>query len=617
MREATSNGEIEQYLNSNYPDAIHNIDLEIKYLNSEKLSGLGTGKSYAKAQGYRNIHRNLWFTKRTTWLDNIYGANVSKNMLQYKVDDTNSANSGYVILTKAPQYRFWKFYSSSEGAVSYDVTLNSDIAGNLQAPTGLTTSSFCQFMGLNGAKTIDFSNYEFGNMSADVNTAGKFPYLTSLVIRKVNGSNVQVRKEHFSGWIKPEVIPNLEELYLCNLKSNEGFEVLDLSGFNKLHTVDTRGTAFGEIQLSDTSVLTHLYLESPTYLNLVNKPNLENFSIVDGSNLVSVYISNVGSSVYKQVLGLIRADMESATVIFGTSSDNRYEISKAELDLLVNLPDNANVSGFVYYPEQYENKDLLDVKFPNLNISDTLSTEGAVLSFNGALEEGKSLKINCNVKVTAWEYTIDGQVSNLNGLINYSNTNYSITFTAALNNSNEGFTKSLVVRANFADGTHVDSDVINIKYVPIREITLIPENNGFTATAEAGIITTTVAINNDSTKAYLLNDNNNSNITASLNGVSQNVTYENGLLKNIQCSVSEDSILTVSIFGVTNSVNLQRNIQLVNTTSAESSLQWLVRFKELTGGTTLSASEASTYNIDLYWSQILAGLISSNENIPT
>jgi len=89
------------------------------------------------------------------------------------------------------------------------------------------------------------------------------------------------------------------------------------------------------------------------------------------------------------------------------------------------------------------------------------------------------------------------------------------------------------------------------------------------------------------------------------------------MLKNIQCSVSEDSILNVSVFGITNSVNLQRNIQLINTTNADSSLYWLVEFKNLTGGTTLSASEASTYNIDLYWAQILSNLSTHNENIPT
>jgi len=78
----------------------------------------------------------------------------------------------------------------------------------------------------------------------------------------------------------------------------------------------------------------------------------------------------------------------------------------------------------------------------------------------------------------------------------------------------------LIVRANFADGTYKDSDVINVKYVPIREITLTPENNGFTATAEAGIVITTVTINNDSTKGYLLSETNSSQITATLNNVS-------------------------------------------------------------------------------------------------
>lgn len=126
--------------------------------------------------------------------------------------------------------------------------------------------------------------------------------------------------------------------------------------------------------------------------------------------------------------------MESATIIYGTSDSDRYTITENELNTLVNLPNNVNVSGFVYYPEpNYQYKDELNFKFPNLSITDTLPAEGAVLSFNGALEEGKSLRVNSNVQVAenGWSYTIDGEISDLGGLITTSNAGgYSITFNA-------------------------------------------------------------------------------------------------------------------------------------------------------------------------------------------
>lgn len=614
---------------ASYPDAIHNLDLEIKYLNPSTVSSK-EDKNYAKAQGTRDLHRKLWLKKRTAWLDNIYGYNVASNELKYKSSDQggSSTNGGTVSIVKADDYRFWKFYSKTEGGNAETPTITNSTPATLTVRSGATISGFVQIQGINGAKSIDFTNYNFGGMSNDAGVSGTFPYLTSLIIRKQDGTNIVTPANNpFQNWLVASSMPNLEELYICNVGATQN---LNVSGFNRLRVLDTRGSNFGEVILPSGSLLTNLYLEAPTNINIINKPNLT-VQLNDNSNLSVVTLNNTSKNVYMTLLSNIKQGA-TYTVVFGTSTDDRYTISKDELDLLASLPSTINVSGFVYYGETYENKDEIDRKFPNLNISDTLSGEPK-LSFNGQLREDQiaatfvngevtnlesldTLKISStNAKIINWEFKIDSynwNESNLNNKIAIVDKgNYACRLHADPTGDNSGTTHTLVVRGQLENGEWIESNSIVVSYIPITSITLKHENNGYTD----GNAQVTIDIG-DSTKGYLLNQEYSSNITAKINDVDQTIMYADNKFAYINASIINDSVLNVSVWGISATYELYKDgiiFDRNDRTTYGNELEWMNYICENRNYVTITKSDASKIELDDSYLQSLMNNINSDQ----
>lgn len=639
LRRLGTDSAIKEFFEDNqcasYPDAVHNVDLEIKYLDPTIISSKD-GQNLAKAQGTRDLHRKLWLKKRTTWFDNIYGYGVSNNQLSYKSSDQggSSSNGGYVSVVKSDVYRFWKFYSSTEGGKFETPTINDNTPATLTVKAGATISGFVQIQGVNGAKSLDFTNYNFGGMSNDAQVDGSFPYLQTLVIRKQDGNRVntpQSGENPFQKWLDATKMTNLEELYICNLNATQD---LNVAGFSRLKILDTRGSNFGEVILPNATTLTNLYLEAPTNVTIVNKPNLT-ISIADTSNLSVVNINNASKNVYTTLLSNINNNA-TYNVIFGVSTENRYEISEEELDLLTTLPATINVSGFVYYGETYANKDIIDTKFPNLNISDTLSGEPK-LTFNGQLREDSTaavfennvvtnfdelntLKVSStNAKIVEWQFKMDSYNWNefsLNDKVKIvSSGNYACHLHADPTYDNTGSNHQLVVRGQLESGEWIESNTIVVNYTPITSFTLVPENNGYTDTVNK----VTIDLGN-STKEYLLDESNSSNITATIENSSQTIMYTNGKFSYINATILADSILNVSIFGVTSSCELFKDgtIYVRNDSTYGPELYWLNYICEnVANKIALKKSEASQIEISDSYFQTLISAIQNDQNKET
>jgi len=137
--------------------------------------------------------------------------------------------------------------------------------------------------------------------------------------------------------------------------------------------------------------------------------------------------------VYTYVLNIAKTNPDiNINVHYGRNIKDQYEISKDELELLVELKNNSNltVSGFVYYPGEEEVSGVTDLEnvWTNLVISRVIGTP--VLSIKGDISQlredaidavfeadtvtnlqalqdsGNLLHIGSNVKIINWDFRV-------------------------------------------------------------------------------------------------------------------------------------------------------------------------------------------------------------------
>lgn len=636
LRRVGSDSVIENYFErdqcNQYPDAVHNVDSELKYLSVLPINHL------AKAQGTREFHRKNWIGKRSLWLDDLYGVNNENYCLRYKTFPSNGLDQGVIKLQSDPSFRYWRFFQASRLGEIHNKTgflTPTDQGTIIVSPNTLSQSDFFVLSGLYGAKLIDFSNYNFDNEhggmgECDAGTSGlEFPYMQTFILKKYE-DNTSVKcynndKSPFE-WITPRTMPNLKQLHLCHMIPQTGsnyfakYELRDNNGneFVNLEVLDMRDTPISEVVLPNSSSLTTLSLENPTILTISNKPNITNIN-VGQSNLDQLTVGTSSSTVYTWALNAAIArygQAQKLNISFGAGANNPYVIDSTNIDqltLLNNLaqayllnPSNSlSITGHIYTTEDYDISDISEA-FPNLNISSTLVTDGFSFGSVGDLYEDsvvatmvdnvasnlsdlKCLEVRANMPVVSWAIAVDGDTSNnLNGRIKIVKSQAQKCWIHAdpytQNSKIGGQDHTLTVYATLADNTTYNTFELNgsdptIYYNPISTLNITSEseyttdsttlNFNFGEHTKAHLLTSSYVASNPS--SFTISGTNNANVALQFNA-------DNVLSGATVALVGQDSEVTVSILGNTKTYtvyydsNLIANLEAIERTS---SLYWM------------------------------------------
>lgn len=631
IRTAGSDSAIENYFErdqcNQYPDAVHNVDLELKYLNPNITStnNVTVPCNLDMAQGTRQFHRKNWLKRRTLWLDDLYGANIEDYCIRYKTFPSNGLDNGTIKLQSDPSFRFWRFFQSQhQGQINRKtgfltpsdvgtITLEPNAAGNL------SQSDYFILSGLYGCKSIDFSDYNFDNEhggmgTCDAGSAGlPFPYLQTFIMKKYEDNTYVQCSDSGTifSWITPKMLPNLKQLHFCHVRPVSGtnffgeYKLRDDEGneFTNLEVLDLRDTPISNITLPNSSSLTSLSLDNPIILKISNKPNITNINI--GSlNLDQLTVDTSSSTVYTWALNAAIArygQVQKLNISFGTGANNPYVIDSTninQLTLLNNLaqayllnPSNSlSVTGHIYTTEDYDISDISEA-FPNLNISSTLVTDGFSFGSVGDLYEDsvvatmvdnvasnlsdlRCLEVRANMPVVSWAIAVDGDTSNnLNGRIKIVKSQAQKCWIHAdpytQNSKIGGQDHTLTVYATLADNTTYNTFELNgsdptIYYNPISTLNI-------TAEAEYTTDSTTLNFNfGEHTKAHLLTSSyvasNPSSFTISGTNsanVALQFNADNVLSGATVALVGQDSEITVSILGNTKTYTVYYDSNLV------------------------------------------------------
>lgn len=623
-----------------YPDTIHNIDLELKYL--------GYPEHYNKEQGTREYHRKLWLKQRTRWFDNLYNAgNNSSNKIELKFSSTASSSSvnGNVKFTIDPAFRMWQFRCNlgESGNASTEVLTPNTPTGQINILNNtVSVSRETTFSGMYACKAIDFSDLTFDTLESGTQSAGSLPYLTDFIIN-TNSNSVKTIGNNWTNLLKVDAIPNLEKLVACKLDSTTS---LNLSGFNNLQHIDLRGTNM-EVSLPSSSNLQVLQLNSPNSLGLSNKTNISVLNIENTSNLTNINVENCNKLVYTTMLSTVinninvinsQYNAQSGSnktnlvrIVFGKSATKPYIISNnstEEIELLNTLAtknlDGISVSGWIYYKEYVD----FDGKFADLTVTSTLPTEGWNLTYSGNLREdsvsyngsnfdslGNLYVVQSNMPVSNWSILLNGQIADNNGFIQIVKTTSTKCWIHAnpSNTNSELVSKTLNVIAQNESGDSKQTLGIAINYIPITSITLVPSSYYATNDVDVNII-----LNSGTTKGYLLNSDNISVNTTNkvINIVSDSgtISIDNGIINSFKFTFGanlSDANITLSYGNITANTKIYYDSVIFNRDSTDTTLTWLKKLADLTvtlhGKTdTITKSDASKIAIDSYLSDALS-----------
>lgn len=661
-----------------YPEAIQNVDLEIKYLNPNQLrtqdSIEPTPAHLDMAQGTREFHRKNLLKKRTTWLDDIYhSVQADSYNIAYKTGAQPGTDHGTIRFTSDPTFRFWRFYAATGSFSKATGMLTSTDTGAItisgSGTESLTMSDAFMISDLYGCKTLDFSDFEFDASGMSQPTvSGVFPYLQEFTLHPLTGSNVKASE---IPWLNPENMPNLRTIQFCNIKPKEGsyFGVLNLiSGtteFSKLETLDFRGTPISKVVLPTSSTLRTLSLEAPVELSIINKPNISAIN-VGTINLNTLVVSGCSSTVYTWALAAANSlygnNAKEITITFGNSAEAPYTIdanNSAQLTALDSLARKViaggttllSITGNIYTAESYESE-YIEQAFPNLNITNQLVTDGFALEWTSDLYEDEftateenfealsCLVIKANMNVASWAITVDGDPSyTMNNHIKIvKSTRQRCWIHAdpyAQNLKYDNKDHKLVVIATLDNGEVYNSydltgNEITIYYVPITQITLSTEDLYVSdAASEVSINFGTHTKKHMITRAAV--EGASPSFVANLtNDASYTWVYDdNGILSGLRVflSTGKDTTATVSVYGVTNTINIYYNSNLVedlDNIGTDSPLYWLKALRAVAGGQfdigrTISKKQASQIPLNdshTYWSGILSNLASADVTVP-
>lgn len=221
LRQTINDGKLEKFFETDlcdkYPDAIFNVDAEIKYYfplerltKQTGMNNIPVPNRVQNIQGNRKHHRARWLTKRTNWLDAMYNAgNVFEYRYSFKtVGVAGSGDGGSIKLTSAiPNWRFYALSNSqlldssgllnSQTSYSYELQLGN----SLQQVLGTSTTDPTQ-----GTITINgniVNNYSIGNVVIYNNIAYQY-----------NGTYWE--EQQTQGNISVSDFVHLQGLYACS-----------------------------------------------------------------------------------------------------------------------------------------------------------------------------------------------------------------------------------------------------------------------------------------------------------------------------------------------------------------------------------------------------------------
>lgn len=409
-----------------FPDVIHNIDEEIKYIYHENFSDYGENlNNISKYQGNRRYHRKRWLEKRLNWFDAKFnGGKVGDYKYGFKIATTNSLqNGGSIEITSA--LKDWRFYIKKQGnLISESKLLDVNQKTSLTLPNNaFSISDYVDIVGLYGAKELNLSNFQIKNPLASFDSAGIFPYLEKFTVNTINDDVKVFNAIAIDSLLNADRFPALTELYLCNVTCNDGqFNTLNLSQLLNLQIIDCRNTNIN-VTLPNSSHLTTLSLYRPTTLTIENKPNLQlslaNFDRTSQVTKVEGLKGN-NSSVYITLLNIAKSNNLSgsnARFIFQQSDESRYMITPDEAELAYELRNNnPDISGKI--STQLLDTTLagnLTTTYPNL-IVDNSDTGDFEINIDGnitAVNEGQTVKFLSNTLLSQgvngesyWSYQV-------------------------------------------------------------------------------------------------------------------------------------------------------------------------------------------------------------------
>lgn len=681
MRAKATDDVLHSYFDNKFPDAVQNVDLEVKYLNPNTLrtssAQVELPQHLEMAQGTREFHRDNLITKRTLWLDDIYGAETRKNyMIQYKTPGQPCKDSGTVALTINPNFRFWNFFLDWSKIHRESGFVTSSQVATLPAyeTDGFSISDFVQFSGLYACKSIDFSNYiwdpAYGIGQTQVD--GVFPFLEDFKLHPVDGA---ATISQGIPWVSPQSMPSLISLVCCNLIPSKGstygtFKLRDGNiEFSKLETLDLRGTPISEVIFPNSATLKTINLDNPVTVNLSNKSNVTSINI-GTTNLSNLSVRTSSSAVYGWALAaantIFGENQKDINIVFGEGPEHPYLINSDNANQLILLDQlatkvknggdghtNVNITGNIYTTEVFDSEALGEV-FQNLNISDQLSGDGFALTWTSDLYEDSIIATNENVDslnclvlranrdVANWSIRIDDQDGyTLNNRVKIVKTTKQRCYIHAdpyeVNSQYDNKDHKLVVYAELANGDIYDSYTVSgreiiIYYKPINYLSASTETPYVTGVASPIDFTF-----NSNTKTHMLTQtyveaNASSFVATPTNNASVTWRYNpDGILvgANVTLSNQQDSTITFNILGVRTNITIFYDSEIVSSfadVTTTSDLYWIKLLQVALGqsyniGNSLTKSQASrislidtTNYLSIVYTQLADQEISTPQN---
>ena len=287
---------------SAFSKALYNVDAANKYVGPLEESGDAT-YLYC-AQGDRREHLKWWLDKRFKYLDSKYYANDYSSdyvsMRIYSPSDTTTTSvvpfSGTFKLTSFIAMYMGVRYGANGDL--YQVRANAETQTSISATSGTDLNDKETYVyGASKIKDLgDLSSKYVGTL--DVSKAVQ---LTKLIVgsSKTNYKNtnlieLKIGNNKLLNYLDIRNCPNLAD-------------TLDLSGCENIKEIYATGTSIASVTLAEGGNLTTMALPATiTNLTLKNQPLLTSFTMAGLTNVQTLVVENVNSSVNTVVNNIVK-----------------------------------------------------------------------------------------------------------------------------------------------------------------------------------------------------------------------------------------------------------------------------------------------------------------------
>lgn len=613
VRQTITDGTINEYLQQQFPDAIDNVDEEVKYLYPSVLRGDSGEQDFMSTsieqyQGNRKYHRAYFLENRLNWFDGRYcGGNIrTKYTLECKPreNQVNLEKNNIKLTSSLDKWGFYFVTSGDSSNISSQAYVEkAGETGTIQF--GGSVSNASSLMGLYGCSKIDFSEMYGSNCTiSTINYTNKLPNLKEFILGPSNTDKyIKFGTYSLSDLLNSEYLPSLEKLICQNVKNggselnnyqdtDDKFGGIDLSNSYKLEELEIKNTNV-DVILPNSNKLTSLKLYKPSYIDLINKTNLETIQFADTSELFEVTMKYCNNTTYKYILNILKQNynsLESGKVNIKFGNNGYDEVDDDIIKLLYDLAKldesnkKLNISGSIYNPNRddiVKNGDvcylIIQDIYKDLIISKDNSTTPRIYCQNGYdLNEGGVIRVWSATPIRNWNYTISNQ-SNKSDIEVITEKEFYCEFKAKRDYANVQKDFSITVTG---DGQQCEQP-INVHYNKISSITLA-SNTDITSS----VLDLTINLG-ASTKNYLLNPNDelNTSFKPELSSSAENsrvqlIYSETGESKiQYNAAANSDSIITLSVGEISCSKTIYYDKDIINKSvlSTNTEYRWLYK----------------------------------------